>query len=354
MQDLIQTLTADLRLSLLVLGAIIISALILWELWQRWRARKADEAHIAGPDDVDDVLVQDLAQADEGLEIEDDRAPETVTRNTSTQSRTTTNVAPAAGASFESADSLELPRMSARDDFDDRWASLVAEKRVGATSDDESIESSLEPAGETVREPVGESSRHDLQADPSEHSGELPDDGVIGPAREVSPRDASSREVSAREVSAREPDPSPRMVVRIEWPPEDQRRVVGLRIVGKGGERFTGASLRQALQGEGFVFGEMEIFHRPMSDGRVVMSAASLTQPGTFNPDAMDASLFRGLNLFAVLPGPLPGREAVDKLLLVGHTLAQRVRGELQDGRGQALTEARLAEMRREAGSSSV
>jgi cell division protein ZipA len=350
-QDLIQTLTADLRLSLLVLGAIIISALILWELWQRWRARKADEAHIAGPDDVDDVLVQDLAQADEGLEIEDDRAPETVTRNTSTQSRTTTNVAPAAGASFESADSLELPRMSARDDFDDRWASLVAEKRVGATSDDESIESSLEP--------VGEPTRHDLQADPSEDSGELPDDGVIGPAREVSPRDASPRdasprEVSAREVSAREPDLSPRMVVRIEWPPEDQRRVVGLRIVGKGGERFTGASLRQALQGEGFVFGEMEIFHRPMSDGRVVMSAASLTQPGTFNLDTMDASLFRGLNLFAVLPGPLPGREAVDKLLLVGHTLAQRVRGELQDGRGQALTEARLAEMRREAGSSSV
>lgn len=156
--------------------------------------------------------------------------------------------------------------------------------------------------------------------------------------------------VSAAEVDATSTAP----IVRIEWPPEDQRRVIGLRIVGRGGERFTGASLRQALQGEGFVYGEMDIFHRPVSDGRVLMSAASLTQPGTFNLDTMDASLFRGLNLFAVLPGPLPGRDAVDKLLLVGHALAQRVRGDLQDGRGQPLTESRLAQMRLEAGSTSA
>jgi FtsZ-interacting cell division protein ZipA len=50
-----------------------------------------------------------------------------------------------------------------------------------------------------------------------------------------------------------------------------------------------------------------------------------------------------------VLPGPLSGRETVDKLLLAGHTIAQRLRGDLLDSRGEALTEARLAEMRREA-----
>jgi FtsZ-interacting cell division protein ZipA len=63
----------------------------------------------------------------------------------------------------------------------------------------------------------------------------------------------------------------------------------------------------------------------------------------------MDSGLFLGLNLFAVLPGPLPGRDTVDKLLIAGHTLAQRLRGELRDARGEALTEARLTEMRREA-----
>ena len=86
-----------------------------------------------------------------------------------------------------------------------------------------------------------------------------------------------------------------------------------------------------------------------MADGRVLLSAASLTKPGNFDLATMDSGLFLGLNLFAVLPGPLPGRDTVDKLLIAGHTLAQRLRGELRDSRGEALTEARLTEMRREA-----
>ena len=79
-----------------------------------------------------------------------------------------------------------------------------------------------------------------------------------------------------------------------------------------------------------------------MADGRVLLSAASLTKPGNFDLSTMDSGLFLGLNLFAVLPGPLPGRETVDKLLIAGHTLAQRLRGELRDARGEPLTEARL------------
>jgi FtsZ-interacting cell division protein ZipA len=329
-QDLIQTLTADLRLSLLVLGAAVITVLILWELVQRWRARKADEAHVAGPDDVADVLVSHA-------ESHPESAPPAIK--------------PAIVAAIEpSGDAdIDVPSMSARDDFDDRWASLLSSK-ANADAESSKAEERVAPVPIAIKG--------------TEIEDDLPDEGVIGPAREIGVSSeplASLAPVAAPLPPAATIEPlsdelvgsASQPVVRIEWPPEDQRRVVGLRIVGKGGERFTGASLRQALQGEGFVYGEMDIFHRPVADGRVLMSAASLTQPGTFHLDNMDASLFRGLNLFAVLPGPLPGRDAVDKLLLVGHTLAQRVRGELQDGRGQPLTEAKLAEMRREAGSSS-
>jgi cell division protein ZipA len=130
---------------------------------------------------------------------------------------------------------------------------------------------------------------------------------------------------------------------------ESERRIVALRVVARNGERFTGTSVRQALQGEGFVHGDMQIFHRTAGDGRALLSAASLTRPGSFDLATMDAALYRGLNLFAVLPGPLPARDTVDKLLLSGHTLAQRLRGDLLDSRGEPLTESRLAEMRREA-----
>jgi cell division protein ZipA len=137
------------------------------------------------------------------------------------------------------------------------------------------------------------------------------------------------------------PQPAPQV--------ESERRIVALRVVARNGERFTGTSVRQALQGEGFVHGDMQIFHRTAGDGRALLSAASLTRPGSFDLATMDAALYRGLNLFAVLPGPLPARDTVDKLLLSGHTLAQRLRGELLDSRGEPLTESRLAEMRREA-----
>jgi cell division protein ZipA len=137
------------------------------------------------------------------------------------------------------------------------------------------------------------------------------------------------------------PQPAPQV--------ESERRIVALRVVARNGERFTGTSVRQALQGEGFVHGDMQIFHRTAGDGRALLSAASLTRPGSFDLATMDAALYRGLNLFAVLPGPLPARDTVDKLLLSGHTLAQRLRGDLLDSRGEPLTESRLAEMRREA-----
>jgi cell division protein ZipA len=135
----------------------------------------------------------------------------------------------------------------------------------------------------------------------------------------------------------------------LDWPPEAQRRIVALRVVPRPGERFNGSALRQALVGEGFIHGELDIYHKPIGDGRVVLSAASLTRPGTFDPRTIDGLLFGGLNLFAVLPGPLPPRETVERLCLAGRTLAQRLRGDTLDSRGQPLTEARVAEMRREA-----
>jgi cell division protein ZipA len=132
------------------------------------------------------------------------------------------------------------------------------------------------------------------------------------------------------------------------WPPESERIILALRLVPRSGERFLGVSVRQALVGEGFQHGEFSIFHKPLGDGRVILSIASLTRPGTFEPSTMDAASFAGLNLFTVLPGPLSGRESFERLLLVGRTLAQRLRGELLDQRGQPLDEARLEELRRD------
>jgi hypothetical protein len=132
----------------------------------------------------------------------------------------------------------------------------------------------------------------------------------------------------------------------LDWPPEAERQIVALRVVPRAAERFAGRSVRQALVGEGFLHGPMDIFHLPREDGRVLLSAAGLTRPGIFRLDAMDTERFAGINVFAVLPGALPPEDTFDRLIEVARSLASRLNAELRDQRGEPLTTARVVAMR--------
>lgn len=299
MDSILQTLTNDLRLALLVVGGLLLIVIVLWEIVQRRKAARADSAHLRGPLGQDrSAPVDELGKHDPLLE----RA-----RRESIEAAS----APVGNDRVEP--TLTLPEIHVRDrlaepplvDFDQ---AMIAEDR-----------------GSSI--PV-------MQSSPIE-------------TRAAAVEPPAPAEIAAPDLSSSgEPE---RSAPSMALPKDSEPVIVALRVVAREGERFTGAALRQALQGEGFVHGEMDIFHRALADGRVLMSAASLTKPGSFDLVVMDSMRFLGINLFAVLPGPIAGRDAVDKLLSVGHTLAQRLRGQLLDSRGQALTESRLAEMRREA-----
>jgi len=154
---------------------------------------------------------------------------------------------------------------------------------------------------------------------------------------------AEASPVLAREVLPELPAP-PAPVV--EWPPDHERRIVALRLVAPLPERFAGRSLRQALAAEGFVLGQFAIFHKPDEARRAVLSAASLTRPGTFDMETMDSQHYGGLSLFAVLPGPRPARQTFDELVFTARNLNERLHGVLQDEQGGPLTPARVALLR--------
>jgi hypothetical protein len=132
----------------------------------------------------------------------------------------------------------------------------------------------------------------------------------------------------------------------VEWPPDELRRVVALRLVATPPERLAGRDLRLALAAEGFVLGKFSIFHKPDDSGRAVLSAASLSKPGTFELSTMDSQRYGGLSLFAVLPGPKPPAKAFDELLATARNLNERLQGALQDERGGPLTPTRVATLR--------
>jgi cell division protein ZipA len=139
---------------------------------------------------------------------------------------------------------------------------------------------------------------------------------------------------------------APAAVPRVDWPPDERRRIVALRLVAPQPERFAGRSVRQALTAEGFVLGRFAIFHKPDEEQRAVLSAASLTRPGTFDVETMDSQHYGGLSLFAVLPGPKPPPQAFDELIVTARNLNERLRGILQDEQGGPLTPARIALLR--------
>jgi len=132
----------------------------------------------------------------------------------------------------------------------------------------------------------------------------------------------------------------------VDWPPEHQRRILALRLVARQRERFAGRSLRQALAAEGFLLGQFAIFHKPDDERRAVLSAASLTRPGTFDMETMDSQHYGGLSLFAVLPGPKSPPQAFDELVFAARNLNERLDGVLQDEQGTPLTPARIAQLR--------
>lgn len=132
----------------------------------------------------------------------------------------------------------------------------------------------------------------------------------------------------------------------VDWPPEDQRTIVSLRLVARPPDRFRGNQLRQALAAEGFLFGDFDIFHKPDVSNRAVLSASNLSKPGTFDLETMDTQRFVGLSLIAVLPGPKSPQKAFEDLLMAARMLNERLEGALQDDKGGPLTPMRIQALR--------
>ena len=71
-----------------------------------------------------------------------------------------------------------------------------------------------------------------------------------------------------------------------------------------------------------------------------------MIEPGTFDVARMAAEEFRGVTLFAVLPGPVEPLQAIDELLAAARGLAQELSGMVQDAKGMPLSPQRAAALR--------
>jgi cell division protein ZipA len=126
----------------------------------------------------------------------------------------------------------------------------------------------------------------------------------------------------------------------------EQQKIVTLRVCAAGDSRWTGRDLMSALEGHGLAYGRYQVYHRKHADGQSIFFVASLIEPGTFDAARMAEEEFRGVSMFAVLPGPIEPLQAVDALLTTARELARDLSGTLQDAKGLPFSPQRIATLR--------
>jgi cell division protein ZipA len=124
------------------------------------------------------------------------------------------------------------------------------------------------------------------------------------------------------------------------------QKIVTIRVCAPGDTRWSGVTLLSALELHGLAYGRYQVFHRRHVDGRSLFCVASLIEPGSFDVARMASEEFRGITLFAVLPGPLEPLLTIDELLAAARGLAQELSGMVQDAKGMPLSPQRAAALR--------
>ncbi len=133
--------------------------------------------------------------------------------------------------------------------------------------------------------------------------------------------------------------------------PDDPEKIVTLLLRGTGTARLHGTDIAAAAEKVGLSFGDRGIYHRMMdrADHQVaVFSMANITNPGTFDKQAMASTFTPGLCLFMTLPNELSALDAWDAMYAAGQRLADLLECSLLDESGSSLSRQTVAHIRDE------
>lgn len=132
--------------------------------------------------------------------------------------------------------------------------------------------------------------------------------------------------------------------------PPRKEKIVTLRLVARHQGAFPGDDLVLSLRGIGMRHGKFGIFHRyeGTDEKKVIFSAASLVEPGSFDLANIKSQQIPGISLFMVLPGPMDGAQGYDLMVAAGRALAKSLNAELLDESGSTFSIQRERYLREE------
>ncbi|RWR00860.1 cell division protein ZipA [[Pantoea] beijingensis] len=299
----------DLRLILIVVGAIAIIALLLHGLWTSRKERSSvfrDRPHKRLKQDRED----NPADADEGVgEVRVRRSP-------------------------AQHNEPSLGGFDAADEDDEPLRQPVPRKPSEPARRVEPVEAPSDPDPLLDGEPV--------------YVDEVKQPEPAVPARQPHTQQVKTEpqfDPLLDEDDEPEDEPQPEPVVTEKPKERSKETVLVLHVSAHAGGSIKGDALLQGVLQAGFQFGEMNIFHRhlnPAGSGPVLFSLANMVKPGSFNPDDMADFSTPGVSIFMMVPSYGDAHQNFKLMLQSAQRIADDVGGVVLDDERRMMTPQKL------------
>ncbi|AOR64037.1 cell division protein ZipA [Pectobacterium wasabiae] len=327
----------DLRLILIVVGAIAIIALLLHGLWTSRKERSSlfrDRPVKRAKKTRDEAPLDDLDEGVGEVRVKGARSQQNEPSFGGTSFEQ--NEPSFGGTSFDNApsDNASSHHHSAREDV--RSAAKSPFENLSPVSSYDPLLDEATPVDSSRAQVRGETAPQFRESSVSEPNIAAPREPFAYDAPPSAPQEPATHSLHEKVQPAQPLQPAEPVE-----PAAAKEAVLVLHVVAHQGGVIGGEVLLQSLLQAGFQFGEMNIFHRhvnPAGAGPVLFSLANMVKPGSFNVDAMAEFSTPGVSIFMMVPSYGDAGQNFKLMLQSAQRIADDVGGVVQDDERRMMT----------------